>query len=918
MSFGWSVGDIVAALQLLNKVVGALKDTGGASSEYQHVTNFLGVLTVTLQHLKALQAVPLDPDLAESLKQHCEVIQGPLTSFREWISSRFERDLGPDSTRLKVLTTGRKLQWALSTAKDVKILEGKIGGHLAAISIVLSQQVIQTTLQIPAEIQARIAHTIDTAVDIRISPLTLKVHKEVAALAAAEKASSKHIKETIQDVQKDNAAEIQKHSQNITLDLEQKFSTLSASQQPFRESLSAIQDRSQTLLEAVKTQSINIHANSETMKGQVLDLSIRQSQSTNIVLRAVRKENQRTVSALQTHASTSQHQALSLHKKLDRMIWLMGTAKDRMGNLSMVQNSAHPSASNSEIEKAIRNLQQGVWLLVSALHVLMRELIHLLAPYMFAIYRTSIQPLLLYGDHFLFEDAIGRRKWLPCLQFQHWEKFYGLLVDSFQGEAGLSRILNGQFVVLNGFNEVPIHKKMWRSGIQPKSRVHMAMILKSSAIKKGKCATPSCPGRVDFEKDETTRLCPVCGKHLLTLKDTVTDDDEFTAKASFSFDFGSEIQIPILTSPFDSPTSTKESKSPLAPVKSQPRIKAGKAIKHSLAASDNDIAAFKRVVWQDSIEQLPEQVANTPTGVKFIRRQSRRTRDIKLRQKPVSPTYDRKIEGSRVPRWAPIPPTPPIPPMSPIPPLPPVPSIPPMSLLVNHRQISPSPTLEDLPSRSGSEDRKRDLARNIIESVTRSFGSEEEDTMQQETGNLPSLNKESESDKERGCSNCIEVHSECLPLGRESSGMRCYHCITWDLTCSYMSSRNYPSSSHTGPEDGTSANDEQTDIGQRYPLPPFPSLKRTSEQIALHKLRAKLIEMGLGVYYDLLVDNGFSSWNSILHWLNLKDSDFDDPSIRNQLFWQQIPEALNSLPKKLLSPTQNTYLAGGPARGVGS
>jgi hypothetical protein len=88
------------------------------------------------------------------------------------------------------------------------------------------------------------------------------------------------------------------------------------------------------------------------------------------------------------------------------------------------------------------------------------------------------------------------------------------------------------------------------------------------------------------------------------LKDTVTDDDEFTAKASFSFDFGSEIQIPILTSPFDSPTTTKESKSPLAPVKSQPRIKAGKAMNHSLAASDNDIAAFKRVVWQDSIEYV--------------------------------------------------------------------------------------------------------------------------------------------------------------------------------------------------------------------------------------------------------------------------------------------------------------------------
>ena len=37
------------------------------------------------------------------------------------------------------------------------------------------------------------------------------------------------------------------------------------------------------------------------------------------------------------------------------------------------------------------------------------------------MYRSSIQPLLLYGDHFLFEDAIGRRKWLPCLQFQFWD-----------------------------------------------------------------------------------------------------------------------------------------------------------------------------------------------------------------------------------------------------------------------------------------------------------------------------------------------------------------------------------------------------------------------------------------------------------------------------------------------------------------
>lgn len=75
MSFGWSASDIVAALQLLHKVVVALKDTDGASSDYQDVSSFLNVLSVTLQHLKALQAAPLDPDPAQNLEQLCKLLK---------------------------------------------------------------------------------------------------------------------------------------------------------------------------------------------------------------------------------------------------------------------------------------------------------------------------------------------------------------------------------------------------------------------------------------------------------------------------------------------------------------------------------------------------------------------------------------------------------------------------------------------------------------------------------------------------------------------------------------------------------------------------------------------------------------------------------------------------------------------------
>ena len=200
------------------------------------------------------------------------------------------------------------------------------------------------------------------------------VHKEVMSLSAAENASAKHIKESIEDVKKHNATEIQRHSQNIHLDFEQKFSALSISQQDVTESLSKMQDQSQSVLDVVRNESIESHANSKIVQGQVLNLGTRQSQSTDTILKAVQNERQKTASALQKHASTSRYQTMSLHQKLDRMNWLMGAVKNRMDNFSMTQQSAHSSAYSSEVEKAMQNIQRSVWLLVSALHVLVREL----------------------------------------------------------------------------------------------------------------------------------------------------------------------------------------------------------------------------------------------------------------------------------------------------------------------------------------------------------------------------------------------------------------------------------------------------------------------------------------------------------------------------------------------------------------
>jgi len=147
MSFGWSAGDIVAAVQLLYKIGTALKDTDGAASDYQDVSSFFETLSSTLRCLNACQAIPVDAEIAANLREHCRQIQAPLQAFLSDIQRDFESALGRNCTRSKALTAKRKVQWALSTSKKARALRERISGSVAAITVILCQQM---KLRLPA------------------------------------------------------------------------------------------------------------------------------------------------------------------------------------------------------------------------------------------------------------------------------------------------------------------------------------------------------------------------------------------------------------------------------------------------------------------------------------------------------------------------------------------------------------------------------------------------------------------------------------------------------------------------------------------------------------------------------------------------------------------------------------------------
>jgi hypothetical protein len=160
MSFGWSAGDTVSTAKLPYHVGSAMKESGGASSKYvltpmtvteiplltllrfQDTISFLQTLTHTLEYLNILQTTDLVPTLATTLEEQFQHIRVPLQTFFNDVGKKFSPSLSRGSRRNKFLAAPRKVHWAISTSKKVKHLQERIAVSMAAVSMILGQQIV--------------------------------------------------------------------------------------------------------------------------------------------------------------------------------------------------------------------------------------------------------------------------------------------------------------------------------------------------------------------------------------------------------------------------------------------------------------------------------------------------------------------------------------------------------------------------------------------------------------------------------------------------------------------------------------------------------------------------------------------------------------------------------------------------------
>lgn len=133
---------MVVALQLMNKVRIALKESGGASSDYQEEIVFLQSLYLTIKHIDKLETESLDPELVDTLRAHTRRISEPLRTFTLDIKRSFDSRLGAKNTRFNPISAFRKVEWAVRTSEKVKSLRQKISLPLTAILAITNQLIL--------------------------------------------------------------------------------------------------------------------------------------------------------------------------------------------------------------------------------------------------------------------------------------------------------------------------------------------------------------------------------------------------------------------------------------------------------------------------------------------------------------------------------------------------------------------------------------------------------------------------------------------------------------------------------------------------------------------------------------------------------------------------------------------------------
>jgi hypothetical protein len=140
MSFGFSVGDFLAAIHTIKRVAEEVQSYKDAPRHFQQLSAELRLLHNTLQcvlHIQTTDSSELAGlDRIRMIAMHCHQ---PLQAFIDKMRPK-ETSLGHFRSAGTASTIGRRLHWSLIAKKEVEDMRKVIMSEMVAINVLLGVQ----------------------------------------------------------------------------------------------------------------------------------------------------------------------------------------------------------------------------------------------------------------------------------------------------------------------------------------------------------------------------------------------------------------------------------------------------------------------------------------------------------------------------------------------------------------------------------------------------------------------------------------------------------------------------------------------------------------------------------------------------------------------------------------------------------
>lgn len=144
MTFGWSAGDIVAAISLVNRITKSVSSAGGARNHFQELETELRGLSRAFCEISDLANAPNQMPEIVALRFAACVCEDALKRFYEKILP-FDESLGRGSSISKLKATPRMARWELLITKEVPEFRTYLVAHVGSLDLRLNIVLLYAT-----------------------------------------------------------------------------------------------------------------------------------------------------------------------------------------------------------------------------------------------------------------------------------------------------------------------------------------------------------------------------------------------------------------------------------------------------------------------------------------------------------------------------------------------------------------------------------------------------------------------------------------------------------------------------------------------------------------------------------------------------------------------------------------------------